>query len=762
MTTYRFDGFTLAPAARELQHEGVVVALPARAFDCLTYLVEHRDRAVGRDELIAAVWGRVEISDALLNHTIVKLRRSLGDTGNEQRTIRTVPRFGYRWVLDVRDDDVALAVEAPPPGDAQADPAPMPPEKPRRGLAAIAAIGMAVACTLAWFAWHASVSRRPPPPPSEAVWVMPAEVEAGMEWRWLRLGTMDLVSNRLRGGGLPALSSESVLTLLRAHPGDGERSFAAPVAATSLRVQPRLRQRDGHWKVRLDAIDAQGARSVEASDADPIAAAREAADALLRLYGHVPNAVGFVQAPAAVEEVLEQSGAAMLADHLDEARALIAATPESVRTTAQVQQRLAQLDLRSGDYAAVTTRLDALLDALPKGRDDALRSRAMLTLAAAFVRTRATERAADLYDEVIALRKDTSDREPVGIALLGQGALLASHGRYDAATDALSNARTELAAVGDGVGMASIDVNLGEFQLSRHRPAAALPILGDALREFERLGAREGRAYALARLVDADVELLDGAGALAASERFWPAAEATRNAAMLRSLSLARASALALASRGDEAQALLEGIHADADPHRDALVRAQAAWQLARLALLRGERDAGRASLDEALLPVLRDSDPVAWSRALLLKMSLEDADAVATDLDTLRAAQPPAGDEWGAMQVAFGEAWLARAQHRDADALAAFAKAMRGAESFGVPEDLVAVGAPYVAALIAAGQLDAARQVAGRISQWADRDPRAAMAQAQLFRAVGQLDAARLAEERVRRLTGRAAAPKP
>ncbi|HEY6545246.1 MAG TPA: transcriptional regulator, partial [Dokdonella sp.] len=140
MAMYRFNDFLLDPATRELHERGDLVALPARAFDCLAYLVEHRDRAVGRDELIAAVWGRVEVSEALLSHTIVKLRRSLGDTGSEQRLIRTVPRFGYRWTGQV------TLVEAPmlepasaPAGDARIDLAPsaMPdavaaPNAPRR------------------------------------------------------------------------------------------------------------------------------------------------------------------------------------------------------------------------------------------------------------------------------------------------------------------------------------------------------------------------------------------------------------------------------------------------------------------------------------------------------------------------------------------------------------------------------------------------------------------------------------------------------
>ncbi len=64
---YRFGHFSVAVATRELREGNAPIELPARAFDCLVYLIEHRERAVGRDELIAAVWGRADVSEALLN-----------------------------------------------------------------------------------------------------------------------------------------------------------------------------------------------------------------------------------------------------------------------------------------------------------------------------------------------------------------------------------------------------------------------------------------------------------------------------------------------------------------------------------------------------------------------------------------------------------------------------------------------------------------------------------------------------------------------
>ncbi|HJU38256.1 MAG TPA: transcriptional regulator, partial [Tahibacter sp.] len=192
---YRFREFTLDPAARELRQGSEPVELPTSAFDCLVYLLERRERAVGRDELMAAIWGRADVADGLLGQTLVRVRRTLGDTGNEQHTIRTVPRFGYRWVAPV-DEETVAAIEPPPvplatpepeipaieatPTPAVAAPAPR-----RRSpwLAAFAAALVAVALLVAWqlrrpgtaTATHAATA----PALTTAALVLPAVVEAG-------------------------------------------------------------------------------------------------------------------------------------------------------------------------------------------------------------------------------------------------------------------------------------------------------------------------------------------------------------------------------------------------------------------------------------------------------------------------------------------------------------------------------------------------------------------------------------------------------
>ena len=171
---YRFRNFLLDPQAHELHQDGALVALPVSTLDCLTYLIQHRNRLVGRDELTAAVWGRTDVSEVSLSHAVMRLRRLLGDTGNDQRVIRTVPRLGYRWVMDVTVEQAATeeVVARAPPLAAQDEAAPIdesPQSQPstsfrRRGVLAIATlllIGAALATAAFLILRHKTPAQAP-------------------------------------------------------------------------------------------------------------------------------------------------------------------------------------------------------------------------------------------------------------------------------------------------------------------------------------------------------------------------------------------------------------------------------------------------------------------------------------------------------------------------------------------------------------------------------------------------------------------------
>jgi eukaryotic-like serine/threonine-protein kinase len=94
----RFGPFTLDLHARKLWREGAPVPLSSRALEALAYLITHRDRTIDKDEIIAAVWHDVAVTDDSLTHAISVLRRAIGDDPAQASFIETVPRRGYRFV----------------------------------------------------------------------------------------------------------------------------------------------------------------------------------------------------------------------------------------------------------------------------------------------------------------------------------------------------------------------------------------------------------------------------------------------------------------------------------------------------------------------------------------------------------------------------------------------------------------------------------------------------------------------------------------
>jgi DNA-binding winged helix-turn-helix (wHTH) protein len=119
---FAFDNIVIDFDRLEVLEDGQVIAVQPRVFDLIRYLVEHRERVVGRDELLDQVWGSRFVSPATLNGRIRTARQALGDSGNEQRVIRTVHGRGYRFIAIPRPHHAvgahtigSAAAAAPPP-----------------------------------------------------------------------------------------------------------------------------------------------------------------------------------------------------------------------------------------------------------------------------------------------------------------------------------------------------------------------------------------------------------------------------------------------------------------------------------------------------------------------------------------------------------------------------------------------------------------------------------------------------------------------
>ncbi len=117
MTQFTFEDYALDPDRRELTRGSESIAIGPQVFDLLLYLVQNRERVVSKDDVLDAVWqGRI-VSESTLTSHINAVRKAIGDTGEQQRLIRTVARKGFRFIGDVKQvlisNDAAIRKAAP-------------------------------------------------------------------------------------------------------------------------------------------------------------------------------------------------------------------------------------------------------------------------------------------------------------------------------------------------------------------------------------------------------------------------------------------------------------------------------------------------------------------------------------------------------------------------------------------------------------------------------------------------------------------------
>jgi TolB-like protein/DNA-binding winged helix-turn-helix (wHTH) protein/Flp pilus assembly protein TadD len=102
---YSFEDFSLDTARRELRRGGMLTALQPQVFDLLEYVIRNRERVVSKDDLLGAVWNGRIVSESTLSTRINAARNAIGDSGEEQRLIRTAHGKGIRFVGAVREGE---------------------------------------------------------------------------------------------------------------------------------------------------------------------------------------------------------------------------------------------------------------------------------------------------------------------------------------------------------------------------------------------------------------------------------------------------------------------------------------------------------------------------------------------------------------------------------------------------------------------------------------------------------------------------------
>jgi len=100
---YEFGSFRLDLIERCLLRDGTPVPLPMKVFETLRVLVEHGGRLAEKKRVMREVWADTFVDESNLSQNVFTLRKVLGEGGDGQRFIETVPRRGYRFVASVRE-----------------------------------------------------------------------------------------------------------------------------------------------------------------------------------------------------------------------------------------------------------------------------------------------------------------------------------------------------------------------------------------------------------------------------------------------------------------------------------------------------------------------------------------------------------------------------------------------------------------------------------------------------------------------------------
>src|SRR5438105_5188413 len=109
---FLFEDYCLDADRRELKRGSELIAIGPKVFDLLLYLVQNREQVVTRDDLLEAVWAGRIVSESTLTSHVNAVRKAIGDTGKEQRLIRTVARKGIRFVGQIQPEDLSASAAA--------------------------------------------------------------------------------------------------------------------------------------------------------------------------------------------------------------------------------------------------------------------------------------------------------------------------------------------------------------------------------------------------------------------------------------------------------------------------------------------------------------------------------------------------------------------------------------------------------------------------------------------------------------------------
>jgi tetratricopeptide (TPR) repeat protein/DNA-binding winged helix-turn-helix (wHTH) protein len=97
---FYLNNVLVEPLKGQVLREGEAVRLPSNAMEVLLALASRPTRLVTREALIEKVWGAGRGSPEALGRAISEIRHALGDHSDHPRFVQTLPRRGYRLIVE--------------------------------------------------------------------------------------------------------------------------------------------------------------------------------------------------------------------------------------------------------------------------------------------------------------------------------------------------------------------------------------------------------------------------------------------------------------------------------------------------------------------------------------------------------------------------------------------------------------------------------------------------------------------------------------
>lgn len=486
----RFNDCEFDPDRRELRRNGELIPLEPRVFALLLYLIEHRDRAVDKDEIQDAVWAGTIVSETALTRAIMKARRAVGDSANTQAVIRTVHGHGYQFIA-------ALSAEATST------------TTPDRKSSSMMPRVFAAAFAIALFGFIAYLWPGKPTTDAVHLAIMPVEnLTDDGEYDWTRLGLMGFASDLItQSSELSVMRSSDVIRFVETRGLPDDDSAAVDLdelrdiyGATHL-LLTHLEQSAGTLRLSysLHAVGGQVERGTMVG-AEPTPLLRGMIRSVMSMLG-VPAAmdreITVIAEDPFINEAYSRGLAIALEGRCADALQLFEVVKSATDSITRAHYEWADCTRILGRWQEAEAAFLEILETLPEEPATSLRALAHHGLGTVYIRTGRGDAGREALQTGLGVAQQAGDRVVQGMILNNLAIDAKNRREYDEARALLARATVAYTDARQGILPGYVPAALANIDMAEGKLEQAEQHVSQALEAFRATGDRRNEAMML-------------------------------------------------------------------------------------------------------------------------------------------------------------------------------------------------------------------------------------------------------------------------